>query len=125
MLNMSNIELEQAAMAPRRWINLCSASAKQQRDNSGAMLSPTGTRNIHHSIADSSTEHDSNEVFLVPGGRYLVASSFRGIGVWDLGCTSSADCKLLASVGPEGGSSSCMVNATSDGMGLIIVAFCR
>ena len=44
----------------------------------------------------------------------------RGISVLDLGYTSSADCKLIASVRLEGGSNVCKVLATPDGMGLII-----
>ena len=63
------------------------------------------------------------EVFLVPGRQYLVAFSYLGIGVWDLGSTSSANCKLLTSVAPEVGPSTCTFNATPNGMGLIIVRF--
>ena len=40
----------------------------------------------------------------MPGGRYLVSSWSGNISFLDLGYTSSADCKLNASVGLEGGS---------------------
>ena len=47
-----------------------------------------------------------------------------GIFVWDLGYVSSAsvDCKLVASVRQEIVFYSCMVQATSDGKGLVILA---
>jgi hypothetical protein len=48
------------------------------------------------------------------------SSSPDGISVLDLGYTSSADCKLITSVGPEGGFDICRVQATPDGMGLAI-----
>jgi hypothetical protein len=66
---------------------------------------------------------DTADFFIVPGGRYLVSSSSNSIYLWDLGYTSSADYKLIASVGLEDGSHSSMVQATSDGMGLIIFSF--
>ena len=54
-----------------------------------------------------------------------MTSSDIDISVWDLGYTSSADCKLIASVGLEDwGIQNCrntfIVQATPDGMGLII-----
>ena len=49
-------------------------------------------------------------------------SSLDGISVLDLGYTSSSDCKLIASVGPEGRSTTCNVQATPDGMGPIILS---
>ena len=58
--------------------------------------------------------------FIVPGGRYLVSYSDVNISVLDLGYTSSADCNVIASVGLEGDDKDVIVQATSDGMGLII-----
>ena len=117
---MSNLELEKAAMAPRRWIELCGAFEKQHLNDPGAILCPRATRNIDDSLA-SKADYVDTEFFIVPGGRYLVDfSSTGGISILDLGYTSSVDCKLIASVGREGGSDSCMVQATPDGMGLII-----
>ena len=52
-----------------------------------------------------------------------MCSSHDGISVLDLGRTSSADCKIIASVGLEGGYSNYRqfkVQATPDGMGLTI-----
>ena len=115
---MSDRELEKAAMAPRRWIELCSAFEKQHLYDPGAILHPRGTRFINDLLATSSTE-----IFIVPGGRYLVTSSPNDISVLDLGYTSSADCKLIASVGLDGGDSKThhlAVQATPDGMGLVI-----
>ena len=118
--DMSDLELENAAMAPRRWIELCGAFERQHLNDPGARLSPRATRIInttedYYIIAD---------IFIVPGGRYLVNSSpLDGISVWDLWYTSSVDCKLIASVGLEVESNTCissMAQATPDGMGLII-----
>ena len=114
---MSDVELEQAALAPHRWISLCSTFAKQHPNDSDAVLRPSKTRIIQK--PDSSLP----DIFLVPGGRYLVNSSLDGMCVWDLGYTSNADPKLLASLGPNGGLHSFRVNTTTDRMGLIIVQF--
>jgi hypothetical protein len=62
----------------------------------------------------------ATDFVFVPGGRYLVCFSSDGISVLDLGYTSSADCKLIASVGTEGRYKPCKVQATPDGMGLTI-----
>ena len=61
-------------------------------------------------------------ISFVPGGRYLVSCSLDGICVWDLGYTSNADPKLLASLGPSVGARSIWINTTSDRLGLIIMA---
>ena len=52
-----------------------------------------------------------------------MSSSLDGISVLDLGYTSNSDFKLIASIAPEGGSTSCDVQATPDGMGLIILSY--
>jgi hypothetical protein len=109
-------ELEHAALTPYRWIELCAAFEKQHPNNSRAKLRARRTR-----IIKDMTWPDSR-LFIVPGGRYLVTDSSNDISVWDLGYTSSADCKLIASVGWEVGFYSCMVQATPDGMGLIILS---
>jgi len=56
----------------------------------------------------------------VPGGRYLVAAG-NGLSVWDLGYASTADCKLVSSVGLGDYFEFCMVRATPDGKGLVIL----
>ena len=116
--DMSDLELENAAMAPRRWIELCGALEKQLLNDPGAKLRPRATRSINDSLA---TEIYT-EIFIVPGGRYLVRSSPNGISVLDLCYSSSAEYKLIASVGRDwaGGGNTCIVQATPDGMGLII-----
>jgi len=121
---MSDLEIEKAAMGPRRWIELCGAIEKQHLNDPGATLCPRATRIINDSLA---TELDfyHTDFYIVPGGRYLVGDTPDGISVLDLGYTSSADCKLIASVGLkslEGTSKYCEVQATSDGMGLTILS---
>ncbi|KAF8805716.1 hypothetical protein BYT27DRAFT_6653622 [Phlegmacium glaucopus] len=119
--DMTVLELKHAAMAPRRWIGLCAAFQKQDLNDSCAKLCSRTTRIINNPLAAMA---DNPEIFIVPGGRYLISHSSTGLFVWDLGYTSSADCKLIASVelslGHEGRSHSCMVQATPDGLGLII-----
>ena len=63
-------------------------------------------------------------IFLVPGGRYMVVAAIKRLFVWDLGYVPNVSCTLIASVGLEGGSPYdwfCMVQATQDEMGLIIL----
>ena len=118
--DMSDLELENAAMGPRRWIELCGALERQHPNDPVAVLWPRAARIINAIEIDYTT----TDLFIVPGGRYLVTSSHISISVLDLGYTSSVDCKLIASVGLEGGRhgcNTCMVRATPDGMGLIIV----
>ncbi|KAF8805720.1 hypothetical protein BYT27DRAFT_7103849 [Phlegmacium glaucopus] len=119
--DMTVLELEHGAMAPRRWIELCAVFEKQHPNDSGAKLCSRTTRIINNPFPATAK---NREIFIVPGGRYLISHSSNGIFVWDLGYTSSANCKLIASVGPslgqEGRSHSCMVQATPNGLGLII-----
>ena len=115
---MSDLELERAAMAPRRWIELCGAFRKRHSVNfSGEILHPRTSRIIKEMI---------NSLFIVPGGRYLVTAGIL-LRVWDLGYASTADCKLVASVGRGGNSDFefCMVQATPDGKGLVILTTYR
>ena len=119
--DMSDSEIEKAAMGPRMWIELCSAYEKQHLNEPGATLCPRSTRIINDSFP-TEVDSDSTEIFIVPGGRYLVSSSSESIiSVLDLGYTSSSDCKLIASVGvglPM--KHDFRVQATPDGMGLTI-----
>ena len=114
---MNDAELEQAALAPHRWISLCSTFAEQHPNDSDAVLRPLKKRIIRypHSFR--------GDIFLVPGGRYLVSRSRDHICVWDLGYTSNADPKLLASLGLNEEARCFSINTTSDRMGLIIVMY--
>ena len=111
--DMSDLELERAAMGPHRWIELCSASQKQHSNDFSEMLHPRATRTIKGAV---------NSLFIVPGGRYLVSTvSGGGLFVWDLGYVSTVDCKLVASVGLLDDFEFCVVQATPDGKGLVIL----
>ena len=117
--DMSNLEIEKAAMGPRRWIELCGAFEKQHPNDDGVILRPRATRIIN----DLLDTYIHCKLFIVPGGRYLVSSSPDCISVLDLGYTSSSDCKLIASVGLPVENSYCKdvtVQATPDGTGLTI-----
>ena len=119
---MSDLEIENAAMGPRRWIELCGAYERQHLKDPSAILCPRSTRIIN----DLFPTERSTLFFLVPGGRYLVILAPSGISVLDLGYASSDDCKLIASVGVDRTSSGGYANwdfkvqATPDGMGLTI-----
>jgi hypothetical protein len=120
---MSDLEIEKAAMGPRRWTELCGVSEKQASD-AMVKLRPRGTRIINDSFDNKFDSRGSTLFFIVPGGRYLVCchSSPCGISVLDLGNNSSADCKLIASI-EEGkliSGNNFEVQATPDGMGLTI-----
>ena len=121
---MSDLELERSAIAPHRWVELCNAFKKKHLNDFGA-LPPRAARNINLNalIGTPKTDNAKTDFFIVPGGRYLVSSSRIGISVLDLGCTSSAesaDCKLIASVRLKGYDRTCIVQATPDGVGLMI-----
>ena len=117
---MSDLELEQAAIAPHRWLHLCGVFKQQQpgTGDPGAILYPRTFRIIKDVAMRS-------ELYLVPGGRYLVVATHKRLSVWDLGYVSNAYCTLIASVGLEDADSQyrlfCMVQATPDEMGLIIL----
>ena len=117
---MSDLEIEKAAMGPRRWIELCSALEKQDHNDNGVTLRPRATRIAY----DSNEFHDDIDLFIVPGGRYLVTRSPKSISILDLGCTSSSDCKLIAlvelPVDSDDEYEDFGVHATPDGMGLTI-----
>ena len=110
--DMSDLELERAAMAPHKWLELCNAFQKQNSNASISMLYPRTTRIIEHG--------DSSQFFIVPGGRYMVTAG-EGLYVWDLGYVSTVDCKLVASVGLENEFQFLVVQATPDGKGLVIL----
>ena len=122
--DMKDLEIEKAAMGPRRWIELCGAYEKQHLNDPDAILCPRSTRIINEFPTESIDQFGL--FFLVPGGRYLVKLTDGDISVLDLGYTSSSDCKLIASVGINrtfsGGSAFFRVQATPDGMGLTIFA---
>ena len=111
--DMSDLELERAAMAPRRWIELCNAFQKQYSNDSSKMLRQRKTTRF--------IEETANTFFIVPGGRYLVTAGY-GLLVWDLGCVSTVDCKLVASARLGDYFEDCMVQTTPDGKGLVILS---
>ena len=121
---MSDLEIEKAAMGPRRWIKLCVAFEKQHLNDPDAKLCPRSTRIINDAFAtDSEVNYDDIQIFFVPSGRYLVSDLPADISVLDLGYTSSSDCMLVASVevdGKYGGYNHFQVQASPDGMGLTI-----
>ena len=111
IIDMSNLELERAAMGPRRWIGLCVRGALENKEPTcGGMLH---TRQIRASV-------NLDHFFIVPGGRYIVTAD-RDLSVWDLGYVPTADFNLVASVDMEDYCEVMMVQATPDGKGLVIL----
>ncbi|KAF8801581.1 hypothetical protein BYT27DRAFT_7341898 [Phlegmacium glaucopus] len=93
---MSVAELERAASTPLRWIAL---SSLKDRHNS-KVLHPRRTRVIEDPLAlimktlqlhDFRISRRLNDLYLVPGGRYLVTISPNCVGVWDLRYVSDGD----------------------------------
>ena len=109
---MSDLELERAAMGPRRWIELCGALEKEDPTFS-KLGCPRGVRTIE--------DWDKTHFFIVPGGRNLVTSGI-GLFVWDLGYVSTLGCGLVASVGTGDYFEFLVVQATPDGKGLVILS---
>jgi hypothetical protein len=114
---MSDLELEKTAMAPTKWIELCGAFEKRHLNDPGAILRPRTTRIINDTLINK-FDIANTDFFIVPGGRYLVCSSLKGISVLDLGFSTSSSAesarfKLTASIGPIGGYKTCKVQATS------------
>ena len=126
---MSDLELERSAVAPHRWVELCNAFRKKHPDEIGS-LPVRAARNINLKALTANPKDNDNlspNLFLVPGGRYILTSSLEAISVWDLGCNSlenaeSAGCKLIASAEQKDGcrSRTFIVQATPDGLGLEI-----
>ena len=106
---MSDLELEQAVIAPRRWIELCGWFKKQHPGDLGEMLCSRTTR-----IITDVAMRPIPYLFLAPGGRYLVVAADKRLFVWDLGYVSNANHTLIASVVLEGESHyelDCMVQS--------------
>ena len=97
ILDMSVSELEQAAIALHRWIELYGGFKKQHPGDFGDVLCPRTTRIITDVVIKRFPY-----IFLVPGGRYLVVAAREHLFIWDLGYVSSAHCTLIASVRLEG-----------------------
>ena len=108
---MSDLELERAAMRPRRWLELCGALQKGDL---------TSTEMIHTRTTRLIEDPDKSEYLMVPGGRYLVTAG-NGISVWDLGYVSTVDLTLVTSVGQGEYFEYLKVQVTPDGKGLVIL----
>ena len=110
--DMSDLELERAAMGPHRWIQLFYASQRQHSNGFSETLQPRKIRDFE--------DGDKSNFYIVPGGRYMVIASDT-LSVWDLGYISTVDCELVASVELDDYCYFLEVQATPDGMGLVIL----
>ena len=118
ILDMSDLELERAALAPRRWIELCGAFQMQHSNHFSEMPNPRKIRTVKDAVE---SRYSNSRCFIVPGGRYLVTGG-KGLFVWDLSYVSTVDCKLVASVELGDYPDFYAVQATPDGKGLVILS---
>lgn len=126
---MSIAELERAAIAPFRWI---ARSLNSKDRNVDGTLPSRRTQILENSVVSMVNEQqesvDSINVYLVPGGRYLVVGGPDCLGVWDLGYISSNDIssdgkptKVWATTVKQ--ISNFIVQPTPDGLGIRILAY--
>ena len=110
----SDLEIEKAAMGPRRWIEFCGVFEKQHLTDPGAIICPRATRIINSPFSTKvnsfSTKISSCQVDDTWWVLHLTVFPY-----W-----ISVHCNLIASVGLEGRYNTCLVQATPDGMGLTI-----
>lgn len=92
---MSDVELEQAAMAPHRWIQRCTTFARQHSNNLDAELQPITTRIIRNPLVVPGVSSKRLLVLLAPGGRYLISYSLNACGTWVILRMSIASYLLL------------------------------
>ncbi|KAF8156018.1 hypothetical protein B0H34DRAFT_715829 [Crassisporium funariophilum] len=122
--SMSYAELAMAATAPKRWVTTSSS----QRLNADETLLNFEMRSLRDHPACTPLPldfefWDIKDVYLVPGGRYMVTFAQEWIAVWDLGVPSigakSANGKLIG-IAPADVADEYRVHATPDGLGLRI-----
>ncbi|KAF5311723.1 hypothetical protein D9611_009453 [Ephemerocybe angulata] len=79
--DMTTMELQRAALGPRRWEELLNANGSPVADiRKMSMLRPVNMREHYTLGANTGSKH-----FLVPGGRFLVTATFDSVTLWDLG----------------------------------------
>jgi len=128
--DMSLLELERAATAPSRWIMLSSSKDR----NPNKLLPSRTTRITNNSIPFTLDDLTLQNLYLVPGGRYLVASSGLSrrtcdcVGVWDLGyvfdgAMSSDEKMTKVWVTRINGLGHFIVCPTPDGLGIRILTY--
>jgi len=129
--DMSLLELERAATAPSRWIMLSSSKNR----NPNKLLPSRTTRITNNSIPFTLDDLALQNLYLVPGGRYLLASSslsfsseYYDLGVWDLGyvfdgAMSSDEKTTKVWVTSINGLGDFTVCPTPDGLGIRILTY--
>jgi len=111
---MSLLHLEYAAMGPEMWCRFCNTDSGAARSKK-----PRAVRSVKASVL-------VHEVFLVPGGRYLVMTSDTQLSVWDLGVPWSLNSTSTSAIEKPIATEriaqryGLLVHSTSDGKGLII-----
>lgn len=107
---MSRLELEYAAMGPERLVAAMTKAHSQQL----TFLPPS---KVHMPLRPSTFLSSlCTQIFLVPGGRYLLTLCRGVIAIWDLLNTSEFPTEPLATV--PGYSQYFTANPSSDGLGI-------
>jgi hypothetical protein len=83
MDSMTLDELRRSAMGPRRWYQKIAKSIRMQEP-----LQPSSNRLIL--VHEDETTHA--RIHIIPGGRYLLASTDYSITLWDLGSPYMEQC---------------------------------
>jgi hypothetical protein len=120
---MSVAELERAATAPFRWI--VRSSSKDR--NAHGILPSRRIQILKNSVISMMNRYvemlDPIDVYLVPGGRYLVVGGPDCLGIWDLGGDISSDGKpTMIWATTVNQIRNYIVQPTPDGLGIRILA---
>jgi len=111
---MTLLQLEHATTAPSRFLRVLRLAATVRDPNNKRIPLACTTRIVHH----PDLSQDSN-IFLVPGGRFLLISDTTGVmSLVDLGYDLHAAAKPVASIQFDNAISTFEVQATTDGLGI-------
>lgn len=113
---MTLSQLEHATTAPSRFLRVLRRAATVEDPNNKRVPLTFTTRIVHH----PDLIQDSN-IFLVPGGRFLLISDATGVmSLVDLGYHLHATAKPVASIRFDYAVSTFEVQATTNGLGIRI-----
>jgi hypothetical protein len=119
---MTLLELEYAATGPDRLLNILKAPSHDTEP-----LTPITHRRLANINLNWSEFCD---VYIVPGGRYLVAVTTTNLSVWDLSMCGNSEILAMYDFQAELELPSTsfhlpLVHATPDGRGILILTRCR
>lgn len=117
---MSTAELEHAVTSPFRFTAMFKRRATPQLEPRNELIAHT-TRVVQHLCPATSLVLENSSIYLIPGGRFLLASSLTGVmSLFDLGHNPHAVAKTIASTIFQHAFSDFDVQASSDNLGIRI-----